>query len=435
MKRTTPGLYICGREAQEAPFAVLASDINRYVLDNGMVVLTKEVYPSNVVFLSLWARVGSTYEEDQEAGISHFVEHMLFKNTKKRKVGQVAQEIHSLGGYLNGFTSYDCTAYWMVLPGASLPKALEIQFDAIFNPLFDSREVEKERNVIIEEIKMYKDRPGDYLSQKLMAAAFKKHRYGRPIIGFEDVLKKIRAEDLRRYYANYYRPNNCFLLAVGDVNTLDIVRKCERTYRRLKDAKVNRNQPPKEPPQKKFRRFEMEGETLTGHLQLAFHIPSIFDRDIYSLTILASVLGGGESSRLYSQLREKRKLVTDIGAYAHSQREPSLLFIDAELPPENIKKAEDAIFEIIDDVVQNGLTQREFERSKNLSEAGYVFGQETVETQGRKIGFAEVMGDYMMVEKFIQRLVITDKEETEKVAKKYLTEQNCTMGIYRPTKE
>ena len=186
------GIYNAGGDNFEPPFAALSSDVNRYVLDNGLVILTKEVYPSNVAFLSLWARVGSTYENDEQAGISHFVEHMLFKNTRKRKVGQVAQEIHALGGYLNGFTSFDCTAYWMVIPGSAFSKALEIQHDAAFNPVFDPGEVEKERNVIIEEIKMYKDRPADYLSEKVMQQAMQKHRYGRSIIGFEDTLNTIK---------------------------------------------------------------------------------------------------------------------------------------------------------------------------------------------------------------------------------------------------
>ncbi len=421
-----------GRENSEVPFAGLASDINRYILDNGMIVLTREVYPSRVVYLSLWARVGSTYEADEEAGISHFVEHMLFKTTRKRKVGQVAQEIHALGGYLNGFTSFDCTAYWMVLPGESLTRALEIQYDAIFNPLFEAREVEKERGVIIEEIKMYKDRPGDYLGQKLLGTAFRKHRYGRPIIGTEDILKNIGTDQLRRYYNQYYRPNNCFLLAVGDVDSLDIVRKCERTYRKLKEGKVVRNNSPREPGQKKFRRFEMEGDITSAHMQLAFHIPSIFDREIYPVSILATVLGGGESSRLYRELREKRKLVTHISAHAWAQRDPALLFIDVELPPENIARTEEAIFEIIEDMAKNGITRREFLRARNLAEARYVFGQETVETQGNKIGYAEVMGDYMMVEKFIVRLVQTTMEETAQVAGLYLSRDNCTLGIYRP---
>jgi len=418
----------------EAPFAALASDVNRYVLDNGMVVLAKEVYPANAVYLSLWCRVGSSYETDEEAGISHFVEHMLFKNTKKRKVGQVAQEIHALGGYLNGFTSLDCTAYWMVLPGKAFAKALEIHYDAIFNPLFDPKEVEKECGVIIEEMKMYRDRPGSFLSEKLMQKALQKHRYGRPIIGYEEVIREVNAERLRDYYHNYYKPNNCFLLAVGDVDTMDIVRKCERTYRKLKEGNVERTFSPKEPSQKKMRRFEIEGDIMTAHLQMAFHIPSVFDRDIYPLSIIATALGEGESSILYREIREKRKLVNHISAGTYAQREPCLMFIQAEMPPENVEKAEEAIFNILRNLKENGLTDREFQRAKNLAEARYVFGHETVEAQGRKIGFAEVKGDYMLVEKFIERIISVDKEEADKSIGKYLVPSNCTVGIYKPEK-
>lgn len=417
----------------EAPFAVLASDINRYVLDNGMVVLTKEVYPSNVIFLSLWARVGSIDETDEQAGISHFLEHMLFKNTKKRGVGQVAQEIHALGGYLNGFTSFECTAYWMVLPGKHFHKALEIQFDAIFNPLFDPKELDKERGVILEELKMYQDRPADYLSEKLMEASFELHRYGRPVIGYEDVLNNINADTLAEYYRNFYKPNNTFLLAVGDVETMDMIRRIERTYRKLKEGKVERNPSPKDPPQKKTQRIELEGDILSGHLQVALPIPSIFDRDVYACDILASILGQGRTSRLYRELREKRKLVNSISAYTYVQRDPCLMFVEAELPPENIPKAEKAILDIIDDLGKNGFTEEEFIRAKNQNESSYIYRQETVEGQGRKIGFAEIMGDYMLVEKFIRRLVAVDSDDALDVAQRYLNRKYCNVGIYVPS--
>lgn len=422
------------KQALQPPFAVLASDINRYVLDNGLVVLTKEVYPSKVVFLSLWVKVGSTDETDEKAGLSHFVEHMLFKNTKKRHVGQIAQEIHSLGGYLNGFTSFDCTAYWIVLPGKNFHKALEIQFDAAFNPQFDRKEVDKERKVILEEIKMYQDRPSDYLSDKLMLHAFTKHRYGRPIIGFEEVVRETTAEDLKQYYQSFYKPNNCFILAVGNIETMDMIRRVERTYRKLKEGAITRNSSPKEPPQKKIIRFEMEGDIFTGHLQFAIHIPSIFSKEIYACDILASILGQGKSSRLYRELREKRKLVNFISANTYIQKDPCLLFIDAELSPENIEDAEKSIIEVITQLADEGFTEEEFTRAKNLNESSYIYGQETVEGQGRKIGYAEAMGDYMLAEKFIPRLMTTSTNDTLKVARKYLKTDNMTIGIYKPKK-
>jgi zinc protease len=421
-----------GDDAFEPPFAALTSDVNRYVLDNGLVILTKEVYPSRVAFLSLWARVGSTYETDEQTGISHFVEHMLFKNTKKRKIGQVAQEIHALGGYLNGFTSFDCTAYWMIIPGSAFPKALEIQYDAAFNPVFEPAEVEKERNVILEEIKMYKDRPADYLSEKVMQEAMQKHRYGRPVIGYEDMLQSIKAEHLQDYYRNFYKPNNCFIVAVGDIDTMDFVRKCERTFRKLREGTVQKSPVPREPLQRKMRRVEMEGDIMSAYMTFAFHIPSIVEKDIYSVSLLSTILGEGKSSRLYKELREKRKLVNEIYTYAYIQRDPCLLFIDVELIPENIEKTEQAVFEIISDITENGISDRELQRAKNIAEVQYIYRQEKVESQGRKIGYGEVMGDYNMPEKFLQRELLVSKDDMVEAAKNYLASRNCTVGIYRP---
>jgi zinc protease len=426
------GIPLIGGDFSEAPFASLASDVNRYVLDNGLVVLTREVYPSKVVFLSLWAKVGSANENDEDAGIAHFLEHMLFKTTKKRKVGQIAQEIHSLGGYLNGFTSYDCTAYWMVIPGRSFAKAIEIQYDAIYNPVFDSKEVEKERNVILEELKMYKDRPSDYLGEKVMSTAIQKHRYGKPIIGFEKTLENITTEKIQHFYRTQYRPNNCFLLAVGDIDSLDVVHKSERIFKKLREGNVDRNPSPKEPPQKKMRRVELTGEIMSAYLQMAFHIPSVYDRDIHAISLISTILGQGKSSRLYQVLREERKLVNDIFTYTYNQKDPCLLFVELELLPENIEKAEQAVFEVIEDLKENGITDKEFRRAKNLLEANYVYGQETVESHGRKIGYAENMGDYMLVEKFIQREMMVTKEEALESARNYLVSKNCTVGTYSP---
>jgi zinc protease len=426
------GNFNVGGDDFEPPFAALASDVNRYVLDNGLVILTKEVYPSKVAFLSLWARVGSTSETDEQAGISHFVEHMLFKNTKKRKVGQVAQEIHSLGGYLNGFTSFDCTAYWMVIPGSAFPKALEIQYDAAFNPVFESGEVERERGVIIEEIKMYKDRPADYLGEKVMREAIQKHRYGRPVIGYEETLNTTTPEKLQEYYKNFYKPNNCFVVAVGDIDSMDFVRKCERTFRKLKEGAVEKSVIPREPAQKKMRRVEMSGDIMSTYMTFAFHVPSIFEKDIYPVSLVSTILGDGKSSRLYKELREKRKLVNEIYSYAYIQKDPCLLFIDVELLPENVEKTEKAVFEIIEDLAQNGISDREFQRARNISEVHYVYRQETVESQGRKIGYAEVMGDYTLPEKFLQREMQVTKSEAVEAAGIYLNQKNCTVGIYRP---
>lgn len=419
----------------EAPFAILASDLNRYVLDNGLVVLTKEVYPSKVIFLSLWVRTGSVDEDDEQAGMSHFLEHMLFKNTKKRQVGQIAQEIQSLGGYLNGFTAHECTAYWMVLPEKNYPKALEIQFDAIFNPLFDPKEMEKERGVILEEMKMYHDRPADYLGEKLLSHAFTKHRYGRPIIGFPESLEQINPDTLKQYYNNFYKPNNSFVLAVGAIDSMDMLKRIDRTYRKLKEGRIERNPSPKELPQKQLKRFEISGDIAAGHIQLAIKIPSIFEKDVYPCDLLASILGEGKSSRLVSELREKRKLVNSISAYTYIQKDPGLLFVEAELPPENMEEAQEVIMDVISKTAQKGITEQEFIRAKNQKESAYIYGQETVEGQGRKIGFAETMGDYMLVEKYIRRLVSVDWDEAQAAAKKYLKPENITIGIYRPEKK
>lgn len=410
----------------------LASDVQRHVLANGLTVLVKEVYPASVVSLSIWSRVGSLDEDDAEAGISHFLEHMLFKGTPRRPVGRIAQEVHGLGGYLNGFTSYECTCYWIVLPSRCFSTALDIEADAILHPLLDPDEIEKEAKVIVEELKMYEDRPESYCFQNLLRTAFTAHPYGRPVIGYEDVIRRTTADDLARHYERFYQPNNMCVTVVGDVKAEQAVAEIEHALGHLVVGEVTRDTLVLEPRQSGLRRCDTEGGIAAAHLQLGFHIPTIFDDDTSACDILASVLGEGRSSRLYRRLRERDALVSTVGSSIFAEKDPGLFVVDAVLEPHQLDATFEAVVEEIGRITDEGVEDRELQKAKNLVEASYIFSQETVEGQGRKLGYHEMLGDYMLAERYVENLYKVSAEDVARAARRYLTEDNCTVVTYRP---
>lgn len=436
--RSSPGWLASARSRStpytgEVAWSGLSSDTHRSVLDNGLRVLVKEVYPASVVSLAIWVGVGALHEPDEVAGISHFVEHMLFKGTQRRPVGRLAREIHALGGYLNGFTSYECTCYWIVLPSRHLSSVLEVATDALLHPLFDPAEAGREIGVILDEMRMYQDRPDYFCMEKLLRLAFPRHRYGRPVIGLESSLRALDASLLRSHYDSFYAPNNMAVTVVGDV---DAGRALSALRGALGDVParpldLRRSEP--EPPQEGMRRLDLEGDLASAHLQMGFRIPSLFGPDSFACGLLASLLGDGRSSRLGQRLRERRGLVTRIGCSALLERDPGLLIVDCTLPSEHLEAVEAEIFEELDTLCREGATDHEMQKARNRAEASFVFGQETVEGQGRKLGYYEMLGDHTLAEDYVRRLAAVTAEEVLQSARRYLRPEQCSVVRYRPS--
>lgn len=428
-----PGTLPRALEARhERPGEFLASDVTRHVLDNGLTVLVKEVYPASVVSLSIWTRVGSLDETEAQAGLSHFLEHMLFKGTPRRPVGRIAQEIHSLGGYLNGFTSYDCTCYWIVVPSRCFATALDIEVDAMLHPLLDPAEIARESHVIVEELRMYEDRPDAFCFQQLMGQAFREHRYRRPIIGFEDVVLRTTAADLEAHYRRYYRPDNMAVVVVGDVRTDAAIAEIAKALGHLAPGHPERDPSPVEPPQQGLRRCDLEGDVTTSRLQMGFHVPSVFEADTFACDILSSILGEGRSSRLYLALRERLGLVNSVGCSLFAEGDPGLFVVTANLETASLVPAEEAILAEVGRVAREGIRDRELQKAKNMVEAAYVFAQETVEGQGKKLGYYEMLGDHTLAERYVENLYRVTAEDVARAAAQYIVPGNCSVVTYRP---
>lgn len=408
----------------------LSSEVSKTVFDNGLTLLAKEIYPVSAVCLGVWVKTGSLDEPEEKLGISHMVEHMLFKNTKNRKVGQIAMEVHSLGGYLNGFTSYDCTCFWIVLPGRFFDTALDIQADAILNPVFSPAEVAKEKKVIIEEMHMYDDRPECHCFDKLMKLAYTKHKMRHPIVGYENTVRDISAQSLISYYKRFYNAGNIVVVAAGNIKISKIINKVSLAFKELDKGFLNKRKLSLEPLQKAPRRLKIAGDVKNVHLIMGFHIPSLFQEDIFPLDILSTILGDGLSSRLNVSLREDKGIVSSISASILAEQYPGLFMIEAVSELENKNKVEEAIWKEIEKIKINPASSEEILKAKNMLESDFIFSQEVVQNQARRLGYFEILGDYKFSDIYLKKLLEVNQKDISRAAGRYLNLNNSNTVEY-----
>jgi zinc protease len=408
--------------------------ITTAVLDNGLTAIIKEAHAAPVVALNAWVNVGSTNEPAQLSGVSHFIEHMLFKGTRRRKAGEVADEIESLGGVLNAGTSYNYTMYYQVVSSRFFSRILDVQADVIMNSGFDAEEFERERKVVIEESRMLDDDPDALSWYKLLELAFKKHRYRRPIVGCEETLESLSRDDLYDYYHRYYRPKNMTLVVVGDIDTRTALEDIDAAYTGWNPGEVELDISAQEPPQESFRYDEMYGDIESVYLKMAYHTPPLGNDTTYPLEIISDLLGRGRSSRLYERLKIKENLVTDVSAELFAEKDEGLLTIGATIPRRaDVEKVERAILEEIERFRYQYPSGREIDKSRNFLERQYITEQERVEGVARKLGYFQlVAGDFKFAEEYVSRLYAVTQEDIRKTAREELQFNDLSMLVYAP---
>lgn len=416
----------------EEAWAGLSSDVQRTVMDNGLRLLVKEVYPTSVVSLAFWVGAGALHEADEVAGISHFIEHMLFKGSERQPAGALTRAIHALGGYLNAFTSFEYTCFWFVFPSRHLAPVLELAAETLLHPLFEAAEAAREAGVILDELRMHQDRPDSLCMEKLLRLAFPTHPYGRPIIGLESVLRGLGSADLRRHYEAHYQPRNMALVMVGDLEVGPALQEVSRLLAPLPDLGQAPRRPQPEAVQTSARRLDLEGDVSSAHLQMCLPLPSLFAPDSVACDLMASLLGDGRSSRLYRRLRERKALVTRVGCSAFLEREPGFLVVDCTLPPDNLEAVEAEIFEELAMFSREGPDPREMQKARNRAESAFVFGQETVEGVARILGHYEMLGDHTLAENYLRRLAAVSAGEVLQAARRYLRPEKCSLVRFQP---
>lgn len=356
-------------------------------MPNGVRVIGERIEHFRSVSVGLWIGAGSQCETPAEAGVSHFLEHMVFKGTTKRTARQIAEEMDAVGGQLNAFTSKECTCFYAKTVDEHLPLAMDVVCDLAVNPIFDPTEMEKEKGVVLEEIAMSEDTPEDLVHELLMLAHYGDQPVSRPILGTEDKISAYRRADLLAYWQQMYRPNNAVFSIAGNYDW-------ERVQRMLAE-KLGAWQNVSDrstacatvavPPSCIARDKEIE----QMHICLGFDALPIGDERSYELSLFNSVYGGAMSSRLFQKVREESGLAYTVYSYPNAYTTGGMLSVYAATNPETAQAVYDQILEVTEELVKGGLTRNEFEMAREQLKSGFILGSEStsarMQTNGRRM--------------------------------------------------
>jgi zinc protease len=417
-------------------FSYSGDRFRQFTMNNGLRVILEENKNAPVVALQIWVKVGSADENDEEAGLCHFIEHMLFKGTEKRKVREAAREVESLGGSINAYTSYDQTVYHITLASRYAEIGLDILSDAIQHSIFDPMELEREREVILEEIRMGEDTPSKRLFRQTMATLYRQHPYRRPVIGYEKVIRSIQRDEMVSFFGKWYAPNHMVFIAVGNFNNDEMEGKVRSAFKEFKPSPEKVFQRLQESEQRGSRTVISHGNFKETYLQIALPISSAKDEDTPALDALSQILGGGESSRLVQKVKLEKALVHSIYASSYTPKDPGLFIIGATLPAENVERAIEVILGEVIRLRAEGVTTEELHRVKVNIESDLIYGRQTVQGQAGKIGSYEVTaGDVQFEKEYMRRIALLQNEDIQKVLRKYFKSHLLGISILAPNEK
>jgi len=386
----------------------MVAKFSRKKLKNGMTVVFEKRPGTGVLSLAFAVKYGGINESLNEKGISHFIEHLLYKGTKKRTTKQISEEIEKKGGVLNGFTSEQITAYWSKIPSKYLDIALEVLSDIIKNPLFDEKEVEKERQVILEEMKLYKDSPQLHVHDKIMSYLFG-GTLGKNIMGTKKTLSSLNAAKLRKKFKEIYATENLILCAVGDTDFKKLCNFAEKTFPKTK-SKI---------PKQKISLHNKKGiEKRRGidqaNLILAYHIPKATEKGNYAAQVLNAIMAGGMSSRLFSEIREKRNLAYSVKGSCNMDKDFGYNSIFVGTTKKNVGLVRRLILKEFDKL--KDLSEKELNEAKDQLIGNHKIGREDSQGQMLELLFGELFGDVKLIYEYEKRVKAVKLSEVKKIA-------------------
>lgn len=361
----------------------------KYQLKNGLTVILSPMHKSPVVSVQAWVRTGSADEQKNEEGISHFIEHLVFKGTRKFQTGEIAQAVEGSGGELNAYTSFDQTVFYVTISKSFSELALSAISEMMGFPLFDSTEIDNEREVVVEEIKRGLDSPSRQASQLFFSTAYDKHPYGVPVIGYEKNVRGWSAKKIKEYFHSRYSPQNMFLVVAGDFHISEMKKSISAHFGAIKKHVVRKSKSAPYPQPKKQRIKTLKTEINDSYLYLSFPIPHARHADVNAIDVIGHALGQGDNSRLVKKLRLDKPVVNSISASGWTPQQDGAFLISATLSPDHLTEALGIISDEIMRLREDGITEAELQRSKTALAAEEIYGVETVDGMSRKVGSSE----------------------------------------------
>lgn len=393
----------------------------KYKLDNGMRVVLWESHRSPVISAQVWVGNGSIDEERGQEGLSHFLEHLLFKGTEKFGVGEIAQKVEGAGGELNAYTSFDHTVYYVNISSAFSRVPLEVLSQMMGAPLFDPQEIENERGVILEEIKRSEDSPARKASRLLFETNYKKHPYRRPVLGFERVVEEVPVSEIVDFFNSKYTASNMVLVVTGDFQVEPMKAAIEEYFGPLAKKLPPQRQSFEEPAQTETRLELQESRFKEDIAYFAWKIPGFDHEDIPALDVLSLVLGQGESSRLRQKLRLESPLVKSISSSCYTPADQGLFAISTSLIRSRVQEAMGQILQVLEEFYSAGPLQEEVDKAIVQIGAEEIYSFETAEGLAGKVGMGEFYhGDPEYLRGYLQKVASVTRADLVRVAQKYL---------------
>ena len=415
--------------------AALADRVVERVLPNGLKVILLENPKVPEVTFQVWYRVGSRNERWGKTGLSHMLEHMMFKGTRRVSGEQFDRIIEENGGQQNAFTSTDFTAYFENMRSDRLPVLIDLESDRMHNLILRGEDFRTEKMVVLEERRMRtEDSPQAYLAEQLEAAAFQVSPYHWPVIGWQEDIEGLTLEDLQTYYRAYYNPANALLVVVGDFRQEELLPRIQKAFGPIPRQETPSPKKGLDPPQSGERKIVVSRPAELPFLLMGYHVPNLHSPDGYVLEVIESLLAGGKSSRLYRGLVREKQLALSVEAdNALLSRDPHLFTLSAQPPPgrtaEDLQKALD---QELDRLRTEPVPEAELEKAKNQLEAAFIYGQDSLFAQAMLLAQYEVVSDWRAADDYLPSIRKVTAADIKRVAGRYLIPQNRTVGILEP---
>ncbi len=413
-------------------------DVKSFTLKNGMKIFVLEKHSIPNANMYLFYKVGSRNEYTGITGISHFFEHMMFNGAKKYGPKEFDRTMEANGGSNNAYTTENNTVYTDWFPASSLEVIFDLEADRIANLNFDPKMIESERGVILSERSTgLENNPLEQLWQETQATAFVAHQYQWPVIGWESDIKNWTKEDLENYFHTYYAPNNCVVVISGDVNFDEVKKLAQKYFEPIPAGPKPRSLHTIEPEQIGERRVFVKRSVPNPYLMITYHVPQSGSKEYYALDLLNSILSEGKSSRLYSSLVENQQLAVEVGSYYPDAFDPTLFYFYG-ICNEGVSasKLENAIFNEIDNIIKDGISESELQKVKNQKLMDFYRTTETINGMSNTIGNYELFfGDYKKLFTAPDDYKKVTAEDIRNVAAKYFTKQNRTVGVLNTEEE
>jgi zinc protease len=403
-------------------------------LDNGLTIIVREDRSAPVVSVQAWCMAGSIHEGHWlGAGLSHMLEHMLFKGTATRPGSRIDQEVQEAGGYMNAYTSFDRTVYHIDVPNTGARVAIDILCDIMQNAALPSEELTKEQDVIRREMDMNVDDPGRRAGRRLFETAYTRSPYRFTVIGYPDIFNELKPDDVRSYYREKYAPNNVFYVVVGDIKTDEVLAQIRAAYEKSRARPMSPVVLPEEPKQTAPREITEEAPIELGHFHFAWHIPEIRHPDIAALEVLAVLLGHGRSSRLYQEVRERQGVVHHVDAWTYSPGNAGLFGMSAIADADKFADARGAMLAEIEKMKGGLVSPGELEKAVKQFVSATLATRKTMEGQAGDLGGNWIVAsDLGFSERQLAAVKLVAPADIQRVAREYLTAENRTLYALLP---